>query len=154
MSANTTAFLIIAPFILITIVLTCIIYRLMMPNRITVPVSLTENYSVLAPDGNLLVYSLHQPNKRDVPYSWAMVTVPEDDSTSCILWMIYTREKYRNSGYGCRLVKVLQQKYDYIYTQYERGIVGSPGVRLMLKCGFVMHRQMFKNQPPTLEWKR
>lgn len=111
-------------------------------------------YSILLPKGRTVVYSLHQEDKKAVPFSWALLTVEDENPESCIFWMVYTREKFRRQGHAQHLIHILQQKYSYIYTQFERGIVNSAGVRLCLKCGFQMKQQIHKNQPPELSWER
>jgi GNAT superfamily N-acetyltransferase len=114
-----------------------------------------ESYSVLSPEGRTKVYFLHQPDRKAVPYAWVLVTVEKDDPKACILWDIHTNEQFRRKGYASRLIKnVLQKEFSYIFSQYQRGLINSPGTQLCVKCGFVLKPQMWKHQPPTLEWER
>jgi ribosomal protein S18 acetylase RimI-like enzyme len=109
--------------------------------------------SVTVPAGEVAVFSLHQKDKTKVPYAWAMISVLPD-STEAVLWDIYVRENYRRMGYGKKLIQFLQTRYNSIYTEYEKGIVNSAGVRLCVACGFKMKPQMFKNAPPELSWHK
>ena len=108
---------------------------------------------MMIPGGTVAVFSLCQKDTRAVPYCWAMLSFPQDGNDA-VLWMIYTREQYRGKGYAKKLIKVLQSRYDSIYTEYEKGIVNSAGVRLCMACGFTLKSQMFRNVPPELSWRK
>ena len=107
-------------------------------------------YSVFLPDGHTEVVSLHQPDKKAMPYAWALVTV--DDDSFCILWDIYTRGLYRRQGKATELMRIIQSRFDRIYTHYET--VNSAGYHLCLSCGFKAKPSIHKNQPNELIWEK
>jgi GNAT superfamily N-acetyltransferase len=121
------------------------------------PIAATKenlSVSVYIPEGRVAVYSLHQPDRKAIPYGWALLTGDENAPDEAILWDIFVRDRYRRRGYGRRLIGALQSRYRRILTQYEKGVVNSAGVRLCLACGFQMKPALFKNHPPWLIWER
>lgn len=113
----------------------------------------TPPVSMIVPDGQLVVFSLHKADVKDIPYAWAMLTLPEDSDKEGVLWMIYTREMFRGQGHATALVKYLQTQFKYLMTHYEKGLVNSAGTKLLMKCGFRLKPAMYKRVPSELVWK-
>jgi len=126
--------------------------RFFKKRKMSVEIKNLGNYSVLTTSGQTRVYSLHTDDPKEIPYGWALVTVDQDTPDECVLWDIHVRTQYRRMGFGKKLMAVLQGNYKRIFTQYERGLINSPGCRLCMSCGFKMKQQMFKNVPPAMEW--
>lgn len=157
MTLNTTFLIIFCIVVIVSIVVHDLCFRRL--KRRMQPLKLDEfdalhSIGVMVPDGNTAIFALRQPDPKAIPYGWVLVTGVDETPKEANLWFIYVREKERGRGHAKKLIRYLQDKYDVIYTGYERGLLNTPGVRLCLSCGFELKAQLFKNQPGQLIWKR
>ena len=112
-------------------------------------------FTVLSLNGQPAIVQLSNPSSP-LPMGWALITFDEEEENTerCVLWMIYVREKYRRQGFGRAIIAHLQDSFNEVVTQYERGIVNSAGTQLCVSCGFEMKPQIHKKHPPLLVWKK
>ena len=137
----------------IFLLLTFLLYELITRNRRRImnnPLKLEEydiesQIGVMIPEGHVAVYVLKQPDEKAIPYSWVMITGIDESPQEATVWMIYTRPSCRGKGHAKKLLKYLQTRYDKLTTNYERGLLNAPGVRLCISCGFDLKAQLFKN---------
>lgn len=148
-------------FLFVVVVLSVGLMVHFMPQRktkkrtYTVTHTAVENISCTAPGGQLFVYSYHDNQDYNaIPFSYALVTVYEDNDNVAFLWNIYTREKYRRQGYAREIIRYLQTQFDEIITQYDRGYLNQSGVRLCVSCGFEIKPKLWKNVSGELIWRK
>jgi len=107
-----------------------------------------DNISIdtVVPNGEVAV---HRIIKDSVAIGSVVICVYDDYIEALY---IFVEPKHRSKGYAQKLVKYLQENYDYIVTGWHSS--ETAGRELFLKMGFKLRKKMFKGRTTNLEWKK
>jgi GNAT superfamily N-acetyltransferase len=114
------------------------------------------DFQVIIPSGVCQTVSIIDQHLSDpLPVGWALISVDkEGEYSTCTVWDILIREEYRRKGYGLALMRLLQETFDELFTQWNAALINSAGVQLCLKAGFHPQKALFKKDVGTLVWRK
>lgn len=107
-----------------------------------------DSYLPQSPVFQILMYDRDRKNK---PVGWAIIAL--EGPKEARLLAILIQDPYRRQGYGKELIRLMQEKYDTIRTQYAQNWLNTPGIQLCIKSGF-LPKVADKRGVGDLVWKK